>query len=106
MAGMRAGLEVVFIAMPRTDDMSVVWMVFHGANSSIACNRLHDAFHNHTLAYRATAVGASIVPGMELSIDLEDADFGVATPDQSALALFELFESAGVIIHHLAVSQN
>jgi hypothetical protein len=98
--GVLAGLDVVFIAVPGTNDVRVVSVVLKHPHRTVCFYRLHNAFHDPALTHRSAAMSALIVPGMKLTIDHENPNLGVATFEQQAPALFELIDPAGTVFGH------
>src|SRR5437660_7211037 len=74
---MPAGLDAVFIPVPRADDVFFGRTEAEHPHAAVGCDRFLDARENPSLAHRTAPMGAVIVPGIELAVDLEDADLGV-----------------------------
>src|ERR1700722_13618803 len=84
---MTSGLDVVFVAMPRADDVGLSGVVLLGADGSIVRDRLDHPLHDAALANRSGAVRTAIVPRKKFSIDPEDADLRLPAVDDLAVAL-------------------
>src|SRR6266404_1361350 len=84
-----AGLDVVFVAVPRAHEMRF------GVGEIQTLGRLvrHDPlFHrrdDHALAGRSALVQAIIAVGVEFAAILEDADLGIADEHDPAVAILE-----------------
>src|SRR5579863_6911097 len=94
------GFDIVFIAVPRTDDMRVLGMVLQRSHCAVALHRLDDTLHDPALTHRTAAMSTFIVPGVELAIDQENSDLGLAAFEQQAAGLLEVVEAAGAILGH------
>src|SRR5262252_1016436 len=85
--GMATGLQIEFPAMPRTDDVLAVRVVLQHPGLAVVVHRLAHPMVDAALAHRPTAMGALIVPGDQLAIDIEDADFSAIAGNYAPLAL-------------------
>ena len=84
-----AGREVVFVAVPRTDEMHVGLGEFLPHEGPIGRKHVLDLVHDHALAGRATLVHAQIFVGVELALPAEHADLDVAVKHDAAAAVLE-----------------
>lgn len=95
---MRAGLDSVFVTVPRADDVRFGLVVFHGANHPVFSNRFEDALHDSTLADRPRAVCAPVVPSVKRAVDLEDP-YLIAADDDLSIAVRIVGDTAGAVLH-------
>jgi hypothetical protein len=90
-ARMTAGPQIELPAVPRADDVLALRVVLlQHSGLAIFVHRLADLMVDTALAHRSAAMGALIVPGHQLALDIEDADFGAIAGNHPPLALREL----------------
>src|ERR1700687_5113586 len=91
-AGMAAGLQAEFVAVPGTHDVGLVLVELQHPRALLTVDRLDDPLVDAPLADRTLPMGALIVPGHELAIDLEHADLGAVAGHHLAAAFGELLD--------------
>src|SRR5882724_10253472 len=102
-AGMPPGLQAELIAVPGTDDVLLALVEMQPARALLAVDRLDHPLVDASLADRALPMGALIVPGDELAIDLEHADLDAVAGHDLAAAFGKLVDSCDrVRLHYCA----
>src|SRR5690606_1114796 len=94
MSLVHAGPDVVLVAVPGADDVQRAGLVTKRADRAVLGHGLFDATVEPALADRTPAVSAVVVPGIEFTIDAEDADLDIAVGDNLPVALAEVFDAA------------
>src|ERR1700761_3078307 len=97
---MRAGLDAVFVAVPRTNDIDLGVVIGLRTYRAIFGDRLEHPLHDAALADRSGAMRATIMPGVEFAIEPEDSDFEVAADDDLAVAVDIIRDFSGVVFGH------
>src|ERR1700682_6203339 len=100
---MPAGLQVELPAVPRADDVLFLVVILQHPGVAVVVERLLDPAVDAALADRALQMGALVVPGDQLAIDLEHADLGSVAGDHLATAVVELVEAPYHVGFHCAV---
>ena len=100
MTGVLSSFDIEFIAVPRTDYMSVLGMVAKRPYRAVGCHWLYDPLHDPALTHWPPAMGALVVPGMELTIDHENSYLGVPAFEQNAAAILEIVDSPSTVLRH------
>src|SRR5215471_17898683 len=93
MTGMLAGLQAELPAVPGAHDVLFLVVVLQHAGVAVLVERFLDLAVDAALAHRALQMGALIVPGDKLAIDLEYADLDAVARDHLATAFGELVEA-------------
>src|SRR5260370_24982577 len=99
-AGMAAGLQAELVAVPGADDVRLVLVELQHARALLAVDRFDHPFVDAPLADRSRPMGALIVPGDQLAIDLEHADLDAIAGHDFAAALGKLIDSPDRIRLH------
>src|SRR5258707_14666999 len=73
---MAAGPQVELPAVPRADDVLALRVVLEHPGLAVVVHRLADLMVDAAPAHRPAPMGALIVPGDQLALDIEDADLG------------------------------
>src|SRR5262249_39020274 len=97
---MRAGLDAVFVAVPRTDDIELGVVIGLRANRAVFRDRLEHSFHDAALADRSGAMRATIMPGVKLAIEPEDANFELAADNNLAIAVDIVRDFSSIVFGH------
>src|ERR1700722_5437425 len=105
-ARMLAGLEAEFPAVPRADDVLFALAVLQHAGMSVGVDRFLDLAVDAALAHRSLQVGALVVPGDQLAVDLEHADLGPIAGNHLATAFRKLVEAPYDVGFHRADSRT
>src|SRR5262245_3068677 len=103
-AGVLSGLQAELVAVPGTDDMQLVLVELQHARALLVVDRLDDPLVDASLAHGAGPMGALIVPGDELAIDLEHADLDAVAGHDLAPALGKLVDSSDRVGLHGCVT--
>src|SRR5262249_19630974 len=74
-------------------DILALGIVLEHAGLALRVDRLDDVLVDAPLANRPAPVCAPVIPGDELTIDLEDADLRAVTRDHLALAVRKLIDA-------------
>src|SRR5450432_912812 len=85
-----AGLHVVFVAVPGTDEMHLGLREVEPARGLVRHDPLFDLGDGQALAGRSALMQAEIAVGEELSLVPEHADLVVADKNNAAVAVLEL----------------
>src|SRR5579864_6296399 len=96
-----AGLHVVFHAMPRADEVHLVFREIEAHRGLVGPQPLLDLGDGQALTGRAALVQAEIRVGVELALVPEYADLVVADEDDAAVAVLELFKLCHEFFGHL-----
>ena len=97
---MKSSLDVEFVSMPRTDNVRFGFVVFLRANGAVLCDRFKHALHDAALTDRSGALGASVVPCVEVAIHLEDADLTLSAHDDFSVAVRIVGHFLGALFIH------
>src|SRR5712671_4929423 len=98
-----AGLHVVFVAMPGTDEMTLAVGEIQPARRLVGQDALFDLGDDQTLAGGPALVNAKIAVGVELSVVPEHADLVIAEKNDAAVAVLELRSLADEFFRHPSV---
>src|SRR5882724_10078844 len=103
-ARMAAGLQAEFVTVPGTHDVGLVLVELQHPRALLTIERLDDPLVDAPLADRALPMGALIVPGDELAIDLEHADLDAVAGHHLAAAFAELVGFSDRVRLHLVAA--
>src|SRR5580704_16036932 len=96
-----AGLHVVFHAMPRTDEVHLVFGEEQAHRSLVRAQPLLDLGDGQAFAGRAALVQAEIAVGVEFALVAEHADLVVADKDDPPIAILEFRKLCDEFFRHL-----
>src|SRR5215471_15423810 len=88
--GALAGFQVVFIAVPRADEMDVRLREFLPDPSAVRSEHILDLVHDDAFAGRPTLMHAEVLIGVELALPVEHANLAPLMADDAAFAVGEL----------------
>src|ERR1700686_4533284 len=96
-----AGLHVVFHAVPRADEVHLVFGEEQPHRGLVGTQPLLDLGDGQALAGRAALVQAEIAVGVEFALMAEHADLVVANEDDAAISVLELRKLCDELFRHL-----
>src|SRR6202161_255516 len=96
-----AGLHVVFHAVPRTDEVHLVFREEQAHRGLVGAQPLLDLGDGQALAGRAALVQAEIAIGVEFALVAEHADLIVADEDDPPIAVLEFRKLCDEFFRHL-----
>src|ERR1700722_10018405 len=96
-----AGLHVVFHAVPRTNEVHLVFGEEQAHRSLVGTQPLLDLGDGQAFAGRAALVQAEIAVGVEFALVAEHADLVVADEDDPPIAILELRKLCDEFFRHL-----
>src|SRR5215470_7780567 len=97
-----ASLHVVFVAMPRTNEMHFALGEVEALRGLVGQQPLLDLGDGETLASGAALVQAEIAVGVELALVPEYADLVVSGEDDAAVSVLELGDLPDILLGHAA----
>src|SRR5262249_56174989 len=95
-----AGLDVVFVAVPRADEMRFGVGEIETLGGLVRHDALFDLGDDQPLAGRAALMQAVIAVGVEFAAVLEYADLGIADEHDPAVAVLEFRRFANDLFPH------
>src|SRR6202035_4372144 len=96
-----AGLHVVFHAVPRADEVHLVFGEEQAHRSLVGTQPLLDLGDGQAFAGRAALVQAEIAVGVEFALVAEHADLVVADKDDPPIAVLELRKLCDEFFRHM-----
>src|SRR3984957_16486801 len=96
-----AGLHVVFHAMPRADEVHLVFGEEQAHRGLVRAQPLLDLGDGQAFACRAALVQAEIAVGVEFALMAEHADLIVADKDDPPIAIIEFRKLCDEFFRHL-----
>src|SRR5580693_1473979 len=96
-----AGLHVVFHAVPRADEVHLVFGEEQAHRSLVGAQPLLDLGDGQAFAGRAALMQAEIRVGVEFALVAEHADLVVADKDDAAIAVLEFRKFRDEFFRHL-----
>src|SRR3984957_18601297 len=96
-----AGLHVVFHAMPRADEVHLVFGEEQAHRGLVGAQPLLDLGDGQSFAGRAALVQAEIAVGVEFALMAERADLIVADKDDPPIAIIEFRKLCDEFFRHL-----
>src|SRR5579864_6821421 len=96
-----AGLHVVFHAVPRTDEVHLVFREEQAHRGLVGAQPLLDLGDGQALAGRAALVQAEIAVGVEFALVAEHADLVVTDKDDPPIAVLEFRKLCDEFFRHL-----
>src|SRR5262245_36385326 len=85
--GAFARLEIVFVSMPRADEMDLVNGKFLSQPAAVGTDYILDLVHHDAFAGRSTLVHAQVFVSVKLALPMEHADFMPLVGHDAALAI-------------------
>src|SRR5258705_10819317 len=95
-----AGLDVVFVAVPRANEVRLGVGEIQALGGLVRHDPLFHRRDDHALAGRSALVQALIAVGVEFTAVLEDADLGIADEHDPAVAVLEFPGFANKLFCH------
>src|SRR4029077_7509420 len=83
------GLEVVFVTVPRADEMRFV-AVGLALVEAVLVDYIDDVLRDHAFAGRSALVQAGVAVGVECAALVKDADLALARGDDLAVAFLDV----------------
>src|SRR5476649_2200167 len=85
--GAFAGFQIVFVAMPRADEMNFISRKLLPAPGPVGSNHILDLVHHHAFAGRSALMHAQVLIGVEFPLPMEHADFARPVTHDAAFAI-------------------
>jgi hypothetical protein len=104
-SGVAPVTDIVFVPVPRTDDMDVGFREFQAVSRLFGLmNDFFDTIDDFALARRSALVNAIVLIGIEFPIDMKHTDLEGSLRDDFAITVPEFLGLSDVQIRHLCSS--